>query len=165
MFGLRHSLSLAGGVALNCLANGRIRRESPFDELFVQPAAGDSGAALGAAAVVHRALFPGTAIEPMGSARLGPDYSTGSGRVPQAAGRGLRGARGGTAARADGPPAGRWVCRGLVSGTDGVRPAGAGFPLDPGQPRRPADEGPPEQGQGPRAVPALRAQRARGARR
>ena len=42
-------LCLAGGVALNSVANGRILRETPFEEIFVQPAAGDSGGALGAA--------------------------------------------------------------------------------------------------------------------
>jgi carbamoyltransferase len=46
-------LCLAGGVALNCVANGRITREGPFKAVFVQPAAGDSGAALGAAALAH----------------------------------------------------------------------------------------------------------------
>ncbi len=49
-------LCLAGGVALNCVANGRLRREGPFDRLFVQPAAGDAGACLGAAALAHAAL-------------------------------------------------------------------------------------------------------------
>jgi carbamoyltransferase len=43
------NLCLAGGVALNAVANGRIRPETPFDELYVQPAAGDSGTAVGAA--------------------------------------------------------------------------------------------------------------------
>jgi carbamoyltransferase len=42
-------LCLAGGVALNCVANGRILREGPFEQLWVQPAAGDAGGALGAA--------------------------------------------------------------------------------------------------------------------
>jgi carbamoyltransferase len=42
-------LCLAGGVALNCVANGRLLREGPFDELWIQPAAGDAGGALGAA--------------------------------------------------------------------------------------------------------------------
>src|SRR5438046_2003948 len=46
--GLRQ-LCMAGGVALNSVANGRILRETPFDELFVQPAAGDGGGAVGAA--------------------------------------------------------------------------------------------------------------------
>jgi len=50
-------LCLAGGVALNCVANGRILRESDFEELWIQPAAGDAGGALGAAlAVWHRYL-------------------------------------------------------------------------------------------------------------
>jgi len=43
------SLTLAGGVALNCVANGRILRETPFENLWIQPAAGDAGGALGAA--------------------------------------------------------------------------------------------------------------------
>src|SRR5688572_13366662 len=43
-------LCLAGGVALNCVANGRILREGPFDDIWVQPAAGDAGGAIGAAA-------------------------------------------------------------------------------------------------------------------
>jgi carbamoyltransferase len=42
-------LAMAGGVALNCVANARLLREGPFDDIFVQPAAGDSGTALGAA--------------------------------------------------------------------------------------------------------------------
>jgi carbamoyltransferase len=43
------SLCLAGGVALNCVANGRILREGPFEDIWIQPAAGDAGGALGAA--------------------------------------------------------------------------------------------------------------------
>ena len=46
--GMTH-LVLAGGVALNCVANGRVLREGPFDDLWIQPAAGDAGGALGAA--------------------------------------------------------------------------------------------------------------------
>lgn len=54
--GLRH-LCLAGGVALNCVGNGRILREGIFDDLWIQPAAGDAGGALGVAlAVWHRHL-------------------------------------------------------------------------------------------------------------
>ena len=50
-------LCLAGGVALNCVANGRIVREGPYDDLWVQPASGDAGGALGVAlAVWHRYL-------------------------------------------------------------------------------------------------------------
>jgi len=46
--GMKH-LCLAGGCALNCVANGRILREGPFDDIWIQPAAGDAGGALGAA--------------------------------------------------------------------------------------------------------------------
>jgi len=50
-------LCLAGGVALNCVGNGRILRESPFEDIWIQPAAGDAGGALGAAlAVSHQYL-------------------------------------------------------------------------------------------------------------
>jgi len=49
------NLCLAGGVALNCVANGRLLREGPFQQIWIQPAAGDAGSALGAAlAVWHR---------------------------------------------------------------------------------------------------------------
>lgn len=48
------NLCLAGGVALNCMANGRLLRDGPFSRLFVQPAAGDAGGCLGAAALAHR---------------------------------------------------------------------------------------------------------------
>ena len=51
------NLVMAGGVALNCVANGRIWRESGLDGLFVQPAAGDAGGALGAALLVSHQLF------------------------------------------------------------------------------------------------------------
>ncbi len=45
------NLTLAGGVALNCVANGRLLREGPFDNIWIQPAAGDAGGALGAALI------------------------------------------------------------------------------------------------------------------
>jgi len=51
------NLALAGGVALNCVANGRILRETPFDNLWIQPAAGDAGGALGAALFVWYQLL------------------------------------------------------------------------------------------------------------
>jgi carbamoyltransferase len=53
----RKNLCLAGGVALNCVANGRILREGPFDELWIQPAAGDAGGALGAALFIWHQLL------------------------------------------------------------------------------------------------------------
>src|SRR5437016_6622538 len=48
---------MAGGVALNCVANGRLLREGPFEQLWVQPAAGDAGGALGAALFVWHQLL------------------------------------------------------------------------------------------------------------
>ena len=54
--GLRQ-LVMAGGVALNCVANGRLLREGPFDDIWVQPAAGDAGGALGAALLVWHHLL------------------------------------------------------------------------------------------------------------
>src|SRR5581483_102081 len=50
-------LCMAGGVALNCVANGRILREGPFEDIWIQPAAGDAGGAVGIAlAIWHRYL-------------------------------------------------------------------------------------------------------------
>jgi carbamoyltransferase len=73
-------LCLAGGVALNCVANGRILRERIFDELWTQPAAGDAGGALGAALLArHRWMGrPRTVAargDGMSGARLGPSFS------------------------------------------------------------------------------------------
>lgn len=51
------NLTLAGGVALNCVGNGRILREGPFENLWIQPASGDAGGALGAALFVHYQLL------------------------------------------------------------------------------------------------------------
>ena len=54
--GMRN-LCLAGGVALNCVANGRVLREGPFDDVWVQPAAGDAGGALGVALFIWHQLL------------------------------------------------------------------------------------------------------------
>ena len=54
------SLCLAGGVALNCVGNGRILREGPFENIWIQPAAGDAGGALGAALFVWHQLLDKT---------------------------------------------------------------------------------------------------------
>ena len=53
---MRH-LALAGGVALNCVANGRILREGPFDDIWIQPASGDAGGAIGSALFVWHQLL------------------------------------------------------------------------------------------------------------
>lgn len=50
-------ICLAGGVALNCVSNGRLLREGPFDELFIQPASGDAGGSLGAALLVWHMVY------------------------------------------------------------------------------------------------------------
>ncbi|MDX2937293.1 carbamoyltransferase family protein [Streptomyces ipomoeae] len=65
-------LTLAGGVALNCVANTRLYREGPFREVWVQPAAGDAGTALGAA--LHLAYQKET-VEAMPTAALGRGWS------------------------------------------------------------------------------------------
>jgi carbamoyltransferase len=74
------NLCLAGGVALNCVANGRILREGPFKRLWIQPAAGDAGGALGVAQLIwHRACEkPRTVVagkDAMRGAYLGPSFS------------------------------------------------------------------------------------------
>src|SRR3954470_7332649 len=65
-------LTMAGGVALNCVANSRIWREGPFDEVWVQPSSGDSGTALGAALRLARDL--GDDVRPMPGADLGRSW-------------------------------------------------------------------------------------------
>jgi len=75
----RKNLCLAGGVALNCVGNGRILREGPFENIWIQPAAGDAGGALGAALFAwHQYLGnPRQADNRMDSQRgsyLGPDF-------------------------------------------------------------------------------------------
>jgi carbamoyltransferase len=75
--GLRN-LCLAGGVALNCVANGKVLRDAQFDNIWVQPAAGDAGGALGAALAAchlqlgHDRLIAGDA---MAGSYLGPSYA------------------------------------------------------------------------------------------
>ena len=59
------NLCLAGGVALNCVANGRILHESPFKIIWIQPAAGDAGGVVGAAAVSWYANGNGEYIGPL----------------------------------------------------------------------------------------------------
>jgi carbamoyltransferase len=78
--GLKH-LCLAGGVALNCVGNGRILREGPFEDLWIQPAAGDAGGALGAALYAwHQYLGQERSATANGRDRqkasyLGPEFS------------------------------------------------------------------------------------------
>ena len=75
----RRNLCLAGGVALNCVANGKVLRDGSFDNIWIQPAAGDAGGALGAALCVHH-LFKGQprriegTADAMQGAYLGPAF-------------------------------------------------------------------------------------------
>ena len=73
-------LCLAGGVALNCVGNGRLLREGPFKEIWIQPAAGDAGGALGVAQLIHhRHLGHGRTVTPgrdqMRGSYLGPAFT------------------------------------------------------------------------------------------
>jgi carbamoyltransferase len=74
------NLCMAGGVALNCVANGRLQKEGIFDDIWIQPAAGDAGGAVGGALAAYH-LFAGSprVVTPgkdgMSGAYLGPDFS------------------------------------------------------------------------------------------
>jgi len=76
----QENLCLAGGVALNCVANGRILREGPFAHLWIQPAAGDAGGAMGVAHLAYHRYFGacrqnGSGRDRMQGALLGPAFS------------------------------------------------------------------------------------------
>ena len=76
--GERH-LCMAGGVALNCVANGRLLREGIFDDLWIQPAAGDAGGALGCALLAWHKIKGNPRVadgkhDQMNGAYLGPDF-------------------------------------------------------------------------------------------
>jgi carbamoyltransferase len=73
-------LCMAGGVALNCVANGKVLREGLFKDIYVQPAAGDAGGALGAALAAHFLYFGGdrtisSGYDQLQGSYLGPEYS------------------------------------------------------------------------------------------
>jgi carbamoyltransferase len=75
----KRALCMAGGVALNCVGNGRILREGPFEKIWIQPASGDAGGALGVAQLIwHRQLKsprPSVATDGMRGAYLGPEFT------------------------------------------------------------------------------------------
>ena len=74
----KNNLCLAGGVALNCVANGRLLREGPFENIWIQPAAGDAGGALGAAQFLwHQVLGNGRTVGgsgDQGGSLFGPEF-------------------------------------------------------------------------------------------
>ncbi len=74
------NLCLAGGVALNCVANGKLQRKGLFKDIFIQPAAGDAGGALGAALATHHIYHGHDRVlseyaDGMGGSFLGPSFS------------------------------------------------------------------------------------------
>ena len=186
-------LCLAGGVALNCVGNGRILREGPFDQIWIQPAAGDAGGALGVA-LAPLASLPASSRASSAEA-LGTWERPSAGRrrerdpalrrrherlVPRAALQ--RATRSRVSRRRNGYAARRFEPAELadriaallaagegrrpVPGPDGVRPARARRPLD--HRRRAVAEdavGDEPEDQVPRIVPAVRAGGAARARR
>jgi carbamoyltransferase len=68
-------LCMAGGVALNCVANGRVIRETPMSELWVQPAAGDAGGAVGVAHYIYNTIHRQPRTKGWTHAYLGPQFS------------------------------------------------------------------------------------------
>ncbi|MDP4908748.1 MAG: carbamoyltransferase [Burkholderiaceae bacterium] len=75
------NLCLAGGVALNCVANGKLLRENIFDNIWIQPAAGDAGGALGAALAAYHLMLKGPrhvtpSRDAMKGSYLGPEFSS-----------------------------------------------------------------------------------------
>jgi carbamoyltransferase len=68
-------LCLAGGLFLNCIANNRILEEAPFKEIFIQPAAGDSGGALGVASYIYNSILDNKRNYVMTDVYLGPEFS------------------------------------------------------------------------------------------
>ena len=156
---------LAGGVALNCVANGRLLREGPFERIWIQPAAGDAGGAVGAALHGwhqitghprvaggrdrrHGRRLPrprllrrrdrGATWTPTATRTTTIDDAAGAGRADRRAGRRRQGRR-------------------AVRGPDGVRAARARPPLDHRRPPLADDAvGHEPQDQVPRVLPALR---------
>ena len=130
------NLCLAGGVALNCVANGKVLRDGAFENIWIQPAAGDAGGAVGAAlAAVH--LYEGHPRRPNGGDRmhgslLGPSYSqldierrlSRSGSAIFCCQRRRHGRTGGRRSRET--AGGR-----MVPGSTGVWPTRSWGPLDP----------------------------------
>ena len=131
------NLCLAGGVALNCVGNGRILREGPFKGLWIQPSAGDAGGAVGAALTAwhqleNKSRNPDGSKDRMHGSFLGPSYT--NEEIEQF----LRAKEAPYERVSDdvlfdrvAAGAGRRGGRGMVSGQDGVWPPGLGRPEYP----------------------------------
>ena len=157
------NLCLAGGVALNCVANGKVLRDGKFDRIWIQPAAGDAGGAVGAALATYYlatgAARPNGGNDTMRGSYLGPAYSDEdiAARLRSIGARFDVLDRGsadtGDLARLGGGRGGR-----LVPGAHGIRPARARRPLDPRRSSLADDaEDAEPQGEVSRVVPPLRA--------
>ena len=68
-------LCMAGGVALNCVANAEIMKKVPFEDIFIQPASGDAGGAIGVASFIYHSILGHPRNFVMGSAYLGPEFT------------------------------------------------------------------------------------------
>ncbi len=131
----RTRLALAGGVALNCVANSRLAEHGPFRDVWVQPAAGDAGTALGAA--LHVAHGLGDDVRPMRTAALGREWSDEELGADPRARRGVAVRAAGRHRRRRRRGARRGRGRRLVPGPQRVRPAGARPSQPARQPARP----------------------------
>jgi carbamoyltransferase len=69
------NLCMAGGVALNCVANGKLIKQTPFEGFFVQPAAGDAGGAAGVALFLFHHILGNKRMEPITHSYYGPEFS------------------------------------------------------------------------------------------
>ena len=165
------NLVMAGGVALNCVANGRLLREGPFENIWIQPAAGDAGGAIGAALLVwHREL--GQPRQPQHpdaqkGSLLGPAFS--SDDIESVSRQhGCRLPARGRRMRAAGPsraPADRGEGDRVVPGPNGVRAACARLSEHPWRPPLAEHAAEDErQDQVPRILSAVRAVRVAGTR-
>lgn len=139
------NLCLAGDMALNCVANGRLLREGPFESIWVQPAAGDAGGALGAAMSIWYETLGNARRRENGSdamkgAYLGPSYDDAATEV----GAGRRGCSLAATRRSRAvfprrEAAGRRPRRRLDAGPDGVRSSRSRRALDPRRSAQPED--------------------------
>jgi carbamoyltransferase len=128
---------LAGGVALNCVANGVIFERTPFEDLYVQPAAHDAGASIGAALHVYQEVFKQPRGFVMRHVQYGPQYSNAEiERALNAGGLDYERLDEQQFDRSHGTRARRRQNRWLVPGTHGVRPPRAGGRSILADPRR-----------------------------
>ena len=145
------NVCLAGGVALNSKANGKIQASGMVDNIFVQPAASDDGVALGAVLAPYLDKGGRLPMKPMRHAYLGPEFSDAEIEKALRTYK-LRATKLDNVAATAGRNARQRENSRLVSGTHGIRPARAGRPLDPGRSARSGNEC---QGEQRRQIPRM----------